>query len=338
MNRTRTGLVAAGLVATAAWLRMVVLPRRPEAAPTPQGRVIPHGDPRPLPDGDGVCIVVNPAAGGAWRANPADELRERLPRARVVELGDGDDLRDVLSDDGCPVVGAAGGDGTLAAAATVAVERDALFAPIPAGTLNHFGRDLGLRSLDDAIEAVRSGYEARIDVGAVGTRIFLNTFSFGGYTAVVDTRERWQPRLGKWPALVVALARELPRMAPLRMRIDGVEARVWIGWVGNGAYSPAGLAPAWRETLDDGLLDVRLVYGDVPLARTRFAVAALTGRLRFSRVYRETRVPSLRVEFLDGPQRLAADGETFDGEQTFEVTKRRKALRVSVRACDETSR
>lgn len=327
-----TGAVAGlALVASAAvWMRTVVLPRRPDDAATPRGRPISYGDPRPLPDGDGVCIVVNPAAGGALRAGPAEELRNRLTKARVVELAEGDDLGTILAEDSCPVVGAAGGDGTLAAAAAVAVEHDALFAPIPAGTLNHFGRDLGIGSLDDAIDAVQSGYEARIDVGTAGDRIFLNTFSFGGYTAVVDSREKWQPRLGKWPALVVALVWELPRMAPLRMRIDGADARVWLGWVGNGAYSPPGLAPAWRESLDDGLLDVRIVYGDVALARTRFALSALTGRLRHSRVYRETRVASVAVEFLDGPQRLAADGETFDGPASFVVAKRPKALRVAV--------
>jgi diacylglycerol kinase family enzyme len=36
----------------------------------------------------------------------------------------------------------AGGDGTVAAAATVAAERELPLAVVPAGTLNHFARDL----------------------------------------------------------------------------------------------------------------------------------------------------------------------------------------------------
>ena len=159
---------------------------------------------------------------------------------------------------------------------------------------------------------------------------FVNTLSFGGYTAVVDARERWQPRLGKWLALAVALARELPRMEPLDLQLDGRRARVWLGWIGNGAYAPEGFAPSWRERLDDGLLDVRLVLGDRRLARTRLVVDVLTGRLRHSSVYAERRCESVEIHSLDGPVRLAVDGETFDGPVRFTVAKLRGALSVAV--------
>ena len=39
----------------------------------------------------------------------------------------------------------AGGDGSLAPVAEVALERDAAFVCIPFGTRNHFARDLGPR-------------------------------------------------------------------------------------------------------------------------------------------------------------------------------------------------
>ena len=203
-----------------------------------------------------------------------------------------------------------------------------LFVPVPAGTLNHLARDLGVDDAEDAIAAVKAGYAASIDVGTVADRIFLNTFSFGGYSPVVDTRERWESRIGKWPALALALVREMPKMAPLRVTLDGQPARVWTAWVGNCAYSPDGLAPAWRESLDDGLLDVRVVNGAKRFSRTRFAAAALSGRLSTCSVYSERRVESLEVECLDGSQRLAADGETFDGPARFTVAKKPRALRV----------
>jgi diacylglycerol kinase family enzyme len=319
-------LVGAGAV----WFRFVVLPRRPKDADRPRPRRIPNGPAKPAPNGDGVRIVVNPSSGPAWSPSPVDALREGLPGADIYELGEGDDLRRLLCDDKFPVIGAAGGDGTLAAAAAVAAERQALLVAIPAGTLNHLARDLGLDSVNDTIAAVREGFAAPIDLGYVGDRVFVNTLTFGGYSAVVDTRERFERHIGKWPALVVALVRELPRMEPLRLKVDGRSMRVWLGWIGNGAYSPPGLAPAWREALDDGLLDVRLVHDGPKFARTRFTCAALAGRLRTCAVYSEKRVESLEVECLDGPQRLAADGETFDGPASFTVTKKRRALRVAV--------
>ncbi len=323
-------LVLALLASVTLWFRIVVMPRRPPDAETPRPRRIPDGPARPSPDGAGVRIVVNPNSGPPLSGSPAAALREGLPAADIRELGDGDDLGELLRASEFDIIGAAGGDGTLAAAAAVATERDALLVAVPAGTLNHLARDLGLNSVDDVIAAVRAGYAASIDLGTVDDRVFVNTLSFGGYTEVVDHRERLERRIGKWPALVVALVRELPRMRPLRLELDGEPMRVWLGWIGNGMYSPPGLAPAWRENLDDGLLDVRLVHGGPRFARTRFALAALFGRLSACAVYSERSVESLEVVCRDGALRLAADGETFDGAASFKISKTRRGLRVAL--------
>lgn len=327
--------MAVALVVTGTmWLRKVIFPRRPADADTPRPTPMRDGPAKPLPSGHGVRIVVNPSAGPSLRAAPEDELREALPEADIVVMGEGDDLLDLLAAPGAAAIGAAGGDGTLNAAATAALAQEALFVPVPAGTLNHLARDLGLCSVEDTIKAVRTGHAACIDVGTVGDRVFLNTFSFGGYGPVVDRREQWEHRIGKWPALLVALVWELPRMQPIRVEIDGEPMRVWLMWVGNCRYSPAGLAPAWRESLEDGLLDVRIVYGARRFSKTRFGLAALAGRLARSRVYSERRVEQLEVRCLDGAPRLATDGETFDGPEQFTIQKRRRALRVALPAPD----
>jgi len=321
--------VAAALLGTW-WVRRVILPARPDDAGTPHARQLPRGEPRPTTDGAGVRIVVNPTSGPARVEPPTAVLREGLPAADIHEMSEGDDLEALLRDPAFVAIGAAGGDGTLAAAAAIAADRDVPLVAVPAGTLNHLARDLGLDSAEDAVAAVRAGTAASIDLGMIGDRCFVNTLTFGGYSAVVDRREQLEARMGKWPALVVALVRELPRIEPLRLRLDGERVDVWLGWVGNCRYGPPGLAPAWREELDDGLLDVRLVHGGPRHARTRFVLAALMGRLSALSVYSEQLVESLEVECLDGPQRLAADGETFDAPAAFTVAKRRRALRVAL--------
>ncbi len=332
-------VVAGGLIAAGFWVRKVVLPARPDHVSTARPRRIPDPDARPSPDGRGVRLAVNPDSGPIWRGNPAATLRAELPAADIHELGPDDDLIDILCAgprDDIVAIGAAGGDGTLSAAAAVAVERDEVLIAVPSGTFNHLARDLGLEGPEDTIAAIRAGTAIRMDLGCVTPadggepRTFVNTLSFGGYTQVVDARERLQPRIGKWAALAVALARELPRMEPLRLELDGEPTKVWLGWIGNGAYAPTGFAPSWRERLDDGLLDVRLVLGDRRLARTRLVAEVLVGRLRRSPVYREQRVNELDVVSTTGPMRLAVDGETFDGAARFVVTKRRRALAVAV--------
>lgn len=323
--------VALAAAAGAVWVRRVILPSRPDDAALPIPRRIPDVESRPSPDGAGVRIVVNPSSGPAWSRSPAEMLRQALPAADIHELEPDDDLQEVLCDDDDVVaIGAAGGDGTLGAVAVIAADRETTFVAVPAGTLNHLARDLGLDAVDDAVDAVRAGTVTRMDLGVAGERCFVNTLSFGGYSQVVDTRERLQKRLGKWPALLVALARELPSMEPLHLEIDGERMRVWLAWIGNGKYDPAGFGPSWRERLDDGLLDIRIVNGAQRFSRSRLLAHVLTGRLSTCRVYEERTAGSLKIRSLDGPLRLAADGETFDAPADLEITKRRRALQVAV--------
>ena len=324
------GAGAAALVG--AWVRSVVLPARPDDAGLPIPRRIPDPKARPSPDGTGVRIVVNPSSGPAWSGSPAEALREGLPGADIHELSPEDDLAELLCHDELIAVGAAGGDGTFGAVAVIAADRDVPFVAVPAGTRNHLARDLGLASVEDAVAAVRAGTVIRMDLGVAGDRCFVNTLSFGGYTQVVDARERMESRVGKWPALLVALVRELPKMEPLRVELDGRPMRVWLAWIGNCRYDPAGFGPSWREQLDDGLLDVRIVNGARRFSRTRFVVDVLTGRLGSCPVYEERSVASVTIRSLDGPLRLAADGETYDGPVELPVTKRPRALQVLVPA------
>ena len=137
--------------------------------------------------------------------------------------------------------------------------------------------------------------------------------------------------------MVVALVRVLRRARPLVIEIDGTRRSLWMIFIGNCRYHPHGFAPTWRERLDDGLLDVRLVSAQSPGSRARLVVAVLTGRLSRCRVYEEQAVTELHVRSLDGPVRLARDGETFDGSAEFTVTKRGKPLMVYVPHDDDQS-
>ena len=55
--------------------------------------------------------------------------------------------------------------------------------------------------------------------------------------------------------------------------------------------------------------------------RARLLLGLVTGRLGRSPVYRQWVTTSLHVRSLDGPMRLARDGETFDGPIEIEVAK-----------------
>ncbi|WP_129840571.1 bifunctional phosphatase PAP2/diacylglycerol kinase family protein [Streptomyces sp. RFCAC02] len=322
-------------------------PRRP-----PTEQLVHHSAPAPaLPEGEGLVVVVNPGAGTEDAEVTADRLRALLPKAEVVRRGQDDDLAALLADAAgrATALGVCGGDGTVNAAAAHAADHGVPLAVFPGGTLNHFALDNGLHRYEDTADAVRAGQAVSVDLarirpmaGAEGpTRHFLNTFSLGIYPDLVRAREALQRRsplgrFGKWPSAALSLARVLRTAEPIDVEINGRPHRLWLLFAGNGLYSPEGFAPSHRTQLDDGLLDVRTVSADKPLARTRVALSALLGTLARSQVYAAARLPRLRLTGLGDDRCLAYDGEAGPAPSALLLDKRPSALTVYRPAADDT--
>jgi undecaprenyl-diphosphatase len=298
-----------------------------EAAARPLDRV------PELPDGAGLLIGVNPRAGDAGY-DPTDDVRAAFPAATIVVVNDGLDLADQLEKqlavlgESVRALGAVGGDGTVAAVVGVASRYGLPVVVVPAGTLNHFARDIGVYDLQEAVDATEAGEAVAVDLGVVRVhqpdgsdepatvRHFVNTASLGGYADLVRLRERWQHRWGKWPAFAAALIVVLRRASPVELGVDGVRRSVWILFVGNGPYHPRGMVPAFRPRLDTGLLDVRWLRADLRFSRLRAFFALILAGLEHSRVYGQQVVTSLEVT-LTQPARLATDGEVVERERRF---------------------
>ena len=280
-------------------------------------------------DGQGLVVVVNPDAGGA---DVTRVLKEGLPAAEVVEADT--DLATTLKEAAgrATVLGAYGGDGTVRAAAGVALEQGLPLLVVPGGTLNHFARALGVETVADALAAYRCGCVVRVDVGRAGGEIFLNTASFGAYTELVRRRERLEGRLGKWPALAVAAVRVLRHAEPADVYVDGRRTRVWFAFIGNCRYGSRGVAPTWRDRLDDGLLDIRLIGARRHISRTCAVAALLVGHLRLMPDYVAWSAGQVELVGAHGSLRLTRDGEVGASEGTAIVTKDHGVLPVFVPA------
>lgn len=317
------GTALGAAVAVATRRPWPVAPHDPPATRRAPRRVV-AGD--RIADGEGVEIAVNLDAGRNAQAPPVAALRAELPRAEVteIELRSGHELADHLSQaaPAARVLAVAGGDGSINAAAHVALAAGKPLLVIPSGTLNHLARDLGFETIEDGIRALKEGTLGEMDVAEIDGRPFLNTASFGSYAALVDARERLEERIGKWPAVVAALVDVLRKAQPVEVEVDGRRLRVWMAFFGNCRYRPSGFAPTWRERLDDGILDFRLVHAGHPLARTRLVTAVVMGRLGGCAVYEERLVRSVRIKSHGGTLRLARDGETFDASGDEVVVKK----------------
>jgi diacylglycerol kinase family enzyme len=228
-------------------------------------------------------LLVNPRSGGG---GAVDELC-RAAAARGIEariLRAGEDAAALARDADAEVLGAAGGDGTLAAVAAEAVARELPFVPVPLGTRNHFARDIGLDRSDPvaALDAFE-GVQRRVDVGRVNGRLFLNNVSIVAYAVLVH--HGWRRALDA-----------------LRLRhrfvIDGEVVHTRVLLVGNNAYSLTGA----RERLDEGLL---YAYrpGGVIRSAPRFRIAVRRPQLRAA-IDGEPVVLSTPVELVSEPAAL----------------------------------
>ncbi|WP_116051815.1 bifunctional phosphatase PAP2/diacylglycerol kinase family protein [Amycolatopsis palatopharyngis] len=292
-------------------------------------------------DGEDMLALVNPGSGDHAH-DPIDDAIYAWPKATIVYPQPGLDIRTQLathireSAGRIRALAVAGGDGTVAAVASVAAEHELPLALIPAGTLNHFARDVGVKSMDDADTATEKGAAVGIDLGEIeidgtgGTtrRWFVNTAGLGGYPEMVRLREHIQQHHPKWPSAAIAMVRTLRRARPLDVVLNGKPTSIWLLFVGNGTYAPKGLVPSSRPALDTGLLDVRYLRADLPYSRARFILAALTNTLNASHVYRQADLPELRVRLLDGNRRVATDGEVGPLGNEFHFRSRPSALTI----------
>ena len=166
-----------------------------------------------------IPAFVNP---GASRVRPALEALNEAPGFEVRQLAPDDlsaALRDAVSHS-VPRVLIAGGDGTVALAASVLADTPVALAVLPAGTLNHFARDHQL-PLDpgEALQVARQGTVRGVDIGYVNRELFVNTSSVGVYVRFVRTRDRLEPFCGYWLASVLAGLRIIGSIRSIRVAL-----------------------------------------------------------------------------------------------------------------------
>ena len=234
------------------------------------------------------AAIVNPASAGGRTARLIGEIEARL-RARfdlahmrlTSRPGEGVDLARAALKDGCELIVAVGGDGTLNEVVNgffengAPVAPDAALAVAASGSGGDFRRSLGpaLGALD-AIDALARARPRRIDVGRAcftgpdgepAERLFLNIASVGlsGEVVARVERSRFIKRLGgafafRWAGLVAAL-RFHPW--PVRLQVDDHDETLDMALIAvcNGRYFGGGMAVAPHAALDDGLLDVIVI-------------------------------------------------------------------------------
>jgi diacylglycerol kinase family enzyme len=258
----------------------------------------------------GGYLIVNPRSGGD---SPSPDELVAAAEKRGIDchvLDDGDDPVALARAAEAGALGVAGGDGSLATVANVALERDLPFVCIPFGTRNHFARDLGLDCDDPLAElGAFDGIEQRIDIGRVNGRLFLNNVSLGLYADLVHPREHHRRRGDVFAGLraLKRLARDHHR---LHVHLDGELLQTRVLVVANNGYDLNLFNIGGRSSLIEGRLHLYAARGLLPTSweerkATRFVLSLAERRIV-----------------------AATDGEPVELEPPLEVECLPRALRV----------
>lgn len=267
-------------------------------------------------------LIGNPDAGDDNRS--ADFWQKSLAEAgvRVDRMIEPADLEAAPFESGDRVL-AAGGDGTVQAAALACADAGAVLAVLPSGTANDFARSLGLDDdAEAACAAVARDRRVRIDLARTGRRAFVNVAHAGlgamASRAVDDDDKQW---LGQFSYAGRLLERwRAARGVRGRLRCDDetFDGRWLEVGMANGAFYGGGYRIP-EAAPDDGGLEVYAVRAAHPLRLAwTFARVRLLGPASVDApemIHRRCR--RVRLETRQS-MAVTADGEDF-GETPLDV-------------------
>jgi len=277
----------------------------------------------------------------------ADKARDALESIgydlEVVEPADMERHLQQAIKDGTKRILVAGGDGTIATAASLVAKQDVELAILPGGTLNHFAKDHNIPTdLGEAAIAAGNGTVLGADIGYVNDCVFLNTSSIGAYVGFVRDRERFEKRLGYTVASMFAFVRTLTdlRTFQVTLEVEG-KARTYrssLVFIGVGERELR--MPTLGSRVRNGRrgLHVMIVKGR---GRARLFTIALNAIARGTKEaaklpeFDNFIVDSCRIDLTRRHATIGLDGELKRMQTPLEYHVQRDALRLVVAAPGE---
>ena len=251
-----------------------------------------------------------------------------------VLLGPGDDLLALAREAArsADVIGMAGGDGSQALVARVAMEHDVAFVCVPAGTRNHLALDLGLDRDDvvGALEAFASPVERVVDLAFVNDQVFVNNVSLGVYAEIVQSEAYRDAKLGTTAKMLPELLG--PNATPFDLRFlrpDGrTERSAQLLLVSNNPYVLNALVGAGsRPRMDTGRLGIVAIEIKSTAQAAKFASLEASRQIRRFEGWSEWSADEFRVDS-GSPVAAGIDGEAVVLEPPLRFSINPSALRV----------
>ena len=283
-------------------------------------------------------LLCNPwSGGGKVEKFGLVELANSLG-VQTVMLDHGLDLAELARDAiarGADCLGMAGGDGSQALVASIAVEHELPFVCVSAGTRNHFALDLGLDRANprQSVYAFRDAIERRVDYATVNGRFFVNNVSLGVYATIVQQEGYRDAKAATTRRLLPELLGDttepfdLSFVTPDGDEVDGS----FLVMVSNDPYVlAASPSTSQRLRLDTGRLGVFAVTAATGAQAAEVVTLALAGQGARSGHAFEFSCEQFEIRSRSGTAYAGVDGEALELETPMTFRSHPQGLRILV--------
>lgn len=284
-----------------------------------------------------LCLIVNPNAGKKQGIDSAEKTisvfkKRGIETSTLISNYPGHipKLVKELDTETFDGIISVGGDGTLFEVINgLSVNPKGHFAPvgvIPVGTGNSFSKDLGIHTLEDAVEKIVSGNTKRIDTGSFfhsgKEHLFINLLG-AGFVSNVAYRAKKYKFLGSLSYILGVLQEVIfLKTTRIELNIDGIIVKrdcVFVE-ICNSRYTGGDMLMSPHSVIDDGMLDV-IVLNRVSRLKLLKLFPALFKGLHIEDDSVET-FKGKNISLLStDPMHLTPDGETF-GKTPVDVSVR----------------
>ena len=226
-----------------------------------------------------------------------------------------------------------GGDGTFSHALRHLAGTDKTLGVLPLGTMNLFGRDLGVATPFAAgVHSLATAEPKPIDLGEINGRLFHSLVGVGFFAQMARAREETRGfRLGRWVGLGVAAMRAYSRTGRTRLAIE-VDDQVrdidaYAVLVTNNLFEGA----SWRRTrLDAGTLEIHIGHDADILTRAKAGLDLLFGTWRDNETIETVKARRATIYSMRSRLWASVDGELVRMRTPLRFAIRPRALSVLV--------
>lgn len=228
------------------------------------------------------------------------------------------------------IIVAAGGDGTINAAAAHMVHTSSILAAIPSGTLNNFTKDIGIpQDIDAALQNIHTGKSHLIDTGSVNDVLFLNNSSIGLYPRSLSIREGLKGKMYKWPAALYAAFRAFLQFRLYNVEIKGYDVfKTPFIFIGNNRYHINNFGFTDRKRLDEGVLCVYVIKTTKRRTFAKLFFLAARGKLHEAEEFEVFTTDSVQINTRKKRLYVSHDGEVSRLYTPLRYSIQKKSLHI----------